>query len=72
MNEKAQEARVRRLARREGYLVRKDRRAEGPANYGEYMLVDIRYGSPVLGFSYDATLEGIEAYLTSDLAPGAA
>ncbi len=69
---KTQEQRVRRLARREGYLIRKDRRALCPDNHGEFMLVDIRHGGAVLGWHYDASLEEIEWYLTSDVTGGAA
>lgn len=61
---KAQEARVRRLARREGYRVCKSRdRSTHINNRGEYMLVETARNLVVLGSDYDASLANIEAFL---------
>jgi hypothetical protein len=59
------ESALRTRAEREGYSVRKSRRAvDGLENRGEYMLVDSRTGFPVLGFKFDAELEDISQFLS--------
>jgi len=66
MSEKSQESRVRRLARRQGYAVRKSRQWKHVPkfdNHGEYMLVDSSNGVPLIGWHYDATLDDIERFL---------
>ena len=66
-NQSLTESRVRRLARREGYMVRKSRsRTIHADNHGEYMLVDIGMNIPALGARYDASLEEIADWLQSD------
>jgi hypothetical protein len=63
-----QEARVRSLARRMGYSVRRSRqRANVPNldNLGQLMLVDAERNRIVLGERFDATLDDIEKYLTN-------
>ncbi len=60
-----QESRVRRLAQREGYLVRKLRGALGLNNHGHYMLVNPKTGAPMVGWNYDATLDEIAEWLRS-------
>ncbi len=63
----AQETRVRRKAKRNGYFVRKSRRLHfHPDDHGQLMLVDVDTGFPVLGFKYDACLHDIEAWLSDD------
>lgn len=67
-NEKSQEDCVRRLAMRNGYVVRKSRQwknVPNPNNHGEYMLVDARTNIPVCGSYYDATLDDLELFLTN-------
>ncbi len=59
------ESRVRHLARRNGYVVRKSRqRLHVPNldNPGDYMLIEPRSNIPVLGFRFDATLADIEDF----------
>ena len=62
------ESGVRRLARREGYLVRKSRSRDPDAiGYGAFMLIDRDTGGAILGgypFQYTADLEEIREYLT--------
>ena len=68
-NQSAQESRVRRRARREGYIVHKSRawkHVPNCDNHGEFMLVDAERNYAVLGVRYDATLDDIEAFLTDD------
>ena len=61
------ESGLRRLARREGYLLRKSRsRTIHADNFGEYMLVDVGLNIPALGARYDASLEEIADYLQAD------
>jgi hypothetical protein len=59
---------LRRLADREGYIIRKSRRAIGLDNAGDYMMLDGSSNIPVLGFRYDATPEDIQHFLTDDVA----
>ncbi len=57
----AQESRVRRIARRLGYTVRKSRKRT-TQHQGRYMLLNSR-GACVFGSWYNATLDQIEAFL---------
>lgn len=59
------ESTIRRQALRQGYIVRKSRRAESPENLGLYMVLDQSGNYPVFGWRYDATLEDIHEWLTS-------
>jgi len=52
-----------RVAKREGYILRKSRRAISPQNHGGLMLVDPTTGAPVLGWNHDATPEEILDFL---------
>jgi hypothetical protein len=63
MTTKTQESRIRRLARRNGYIVRKSRGAVRLNNRGLYMLVDPSTGVPMVGWDFDATLDDIEVWL---------
>jgi hypothetical protein len=64
-NKRSQEARIRRLARRNGCIVRKSRgRKHVPhvTDFGDYMLIEARRNFVVLGERFDATLNDIEAF----------
>ena len=66
-NRTAQESRVRRRARREGYIVHKSRAWKHVPhcdNHGEFMLSESDRNIPVLGWRYDATLDEIDEYLS--------
>jgi hypothetical protein len=66
--EKSHESKVRRLASEHGYSIHKSReRKDVPHidNHGEYMLVDVRRNFVVLGVRFNASLDQIEAYLSS-------
>lgn len=66
-SEKARENRLRRLADRWGYSLRKDRaRMLGLHHRGEYMLVNLDHGGADLGWDYDASLDDVEAFLTKE------
>jgi hypothetical protein len=59
---------VRSLARRHGYIVRKSRKWKyipSVDDLGNFTLVDNHTNGAVLGFRYSATLDEIEAWLTS-------
>jgi hypothetical protein len=60
------ESTVRNLAKRQGYLITKSRRAQSVNNLGDYMLVEARRNCVVMGGRYDATLEDIYAWLKED------
>ncbi len=58
------EAKLRRLAKRRGYLIRKDRaRSINGDHFGDYMVVDADRNFIVLGSRFDATLDDIEEWL---------
>jgi hypothetical protein len=59
----ARERRVRRLARRLGYGVRKSRANDSLDNRGRFMLVQVDRNTCVLGDRFDANLDEIEAFL---------
>ena len=64
--EKRFESRIRRLAKRNGYFVRKSRAWNIHADdLGEYMLVDAHCNTVVRGERFDASLEEIEEFLAS-------
>lgn len=52
-----------RVAKREGYILRKSRRAISPQNHGGLMLVDPSTGAPMVGWNYDATPQDVLNYL---------
>jgi len=60
------EYRVRRLARRNGYFLRKSRARISLDNEGEYMLVETSRNIVIRGSRFDASLEEIEAFLADD------
>ena len=60
---KTQETRVRRLATKYGYRLRKARWGVGASKAGAYMLCLIRSNGCVLGARYEVTLDDIERWL---------
>jgi hypothetical protein len=56
------EAKVRRLAMRYGYRVRKSRRQSGFNNFGEFRLIHNEGNWIALGQRFDASLEDIQAF----------
>lgn len=60
------ESRVRRLAHRRGYVVRKSRRRKFVPqlnDFGWYMLIETNRNLVVLGERFDASLDDIESFL---------
>jgi hypothetical protein len=62
-NEKAREARLRRLARRGGYSLRKSRAGFSGDNFGDFMIVDDDMNAVVAGDRFDLTLDDVEEWL---------
>ena len=50
---------ARRLAKRQGYFLKKSRRAISLDNCGDLMLIDLSTNCPVLGWRFDATPEDV-------------
>ncbi|MDF2809899.1 MAG: hypothetical protein K0S56_930 [Microvirga sp.] len=74
MTDKVKENRLRLTAERRGFKLKRSRRRDPQAvDFGGYMLVDIRADTVVLGggvFSFQASLEEVEAYLGAPLRHG--
>ena len=70
--DKTREARMRRLATRRGYILRKSRTRNPDAiDYGGYMLVTAERNLSVLGtapFAFSASLDTVAAFLESEAA----
>ena len=68
--EKVWENRLRRMAHRQGYQLRKSRRRDPRAvSYGGYMVVDSDHNFVVAGsspFAYSMDLKDVESWLTDD------
>jgi hypothetical protein len=67
LSEKVRERRLRRMAERQGLVLKKSRRRTPRAwDYGAYWLVDADRKSLVFPDEHGASLKDIESYLTSD------
>ena len=64
------EQRVRRQAKRLGYLVRKSRRRNRINSGGDFMLIEQSRGC-VLGCQFEASLDHVEKFIRSAAAPNA-
>lgn len=66
-SEAAREARLRRRADRQGFLLRKSRsRRWSIDNHGGFMIVDARNGVVVAGERYDLDPEAVELWLSDE------
>jgi hypothetical protein len=61
--DKVRENRLRRLARRQGLVLRKSRAGIGLDNFGKYRIVDFYRNWLVAGEKFDLSLDDVEAYL---------
>ena len=61
--EQRREARLRRLARRGGYSLRKSRAGFSIDNLGDYMIVDDNLNAIVAGERFDMSLDDVEEWL---------
>ena len=66
-----QENRVRRLARQHGYVLRKSRARKHWTvdNQGRFMVIEARRNLVVLGERFDASLDDIDLFFSSQKAP---
>ena len=58
------QAKARRLAAKEGYIVRRTRRYAPPDLYGGFAVFDARTNFPVVGWKYDLTAKEVIAWLS--------
>jgi hypothetical protein len=66
-DERRREAKARRMAKAQGYALRKSRaRTFSGNNLGGYMIVDPNLNAVVCGERYDLTLEDVEEFLRQD------
>ena len=65
-SEKVRENKMRRIAKRQGMMLKKSRRRDRRAwDYGSYWLVDADRNALVFPDEHGASLDDIESYLTS-------
>jgi hypothetical protein len=57
---------ARRLAKRQGYTLKKSRRAISIHNCGDLMLIDLSANCAVLGWRFDATPEDVIEYFEDE------
>ena len=57
---------IREKLRKQGYIMRKSRAAISYDNMGEYMVIDSKTNSVVIGSRYDATIEDIEEWFVTN------
>ena len=66
-NEKVREARVRRVARRQGFIIRKSRiRNMSSDDQGGYRIVEARNNLIAAGEKFDLSLEDIEKFVADE------
>lgn len=63
MTDKQYESRLRRIAAKQGYVIRKSRQEIHGNNLGEYRLIDVYMNAVVLGPRFDADLDQIVEFL---------
>jgi hypothetical protein len=65
-SEKIRENRLRRMAERQGYILKKSRRRDPRAfDYGSYWVIDGRHNTLLAGGEFGADLDEVESFLTS-------
>lgn len=68
-NDSAREARLRRLAKKQGLWLRKSRvRTTNIDNSGGYMILDSYHNTTVYGMRFDLTLDDVERFLKQEVA----
>jgi hypothetical protein len=61
-----QENRVRRTAKRRGFILKRSRRRDPQAlDYGKYWLIDVQHGGSVYADQWGVELDDVEAWLNS-------
>ncbi len=64
MTKGARGRRLRKIAQKRGFLLRKSRDLLSPDNHGEFMIVDLSRHVVVAGERFDLDLDAVEAWLT--------
>ncbi len=64
MTEASRERRLRKLAQKRGFMLRKSRAPLSRDNRGGYMIVDRERNVVVAGVKFDLDLDAVEAWLT--------
>ena len=63
MTKDSRERRLRKIAQKRGFVLRKSRSPLSPDNHGEFMIVDLSRHIPVAGGRFDLDLDAVEAWL---------
>ena len=63
MTKDSRERRVRKIAQKRGFMLRKSRDPLSPDNRGEFMIVDLSRNVVVAGKRFDLDLDAVEAWL---------
>ena len=64
MTKGARARRLRKIAQKRGFMLRKSRGPLSLDNHGEFMIVDPSRNIPVAGGRFDLDLDDVEAWLT--------
>ncbi len=65
MTKGTRERRLRHIAQKRGFMLRKSRGSRSPDNRGGYMIVDLR-NAVVAGERFDLDLDAVEAWLAEE------
>ncbi len=63
MTKDSRERRLRKIAQKRGFMLRKSRDPLSPDNRGEFMIVDLSRNVVVAGKRFDLDLDAVEAWL---------
>ena len=63
MTKDSRERRLRKIAQKRGFMLRKSRDLLSPDNHGEFMIVDLSHNVAVAGERFDLDLDAVEAWL---------
>ncbi len=63
MTKVSRERRLRKIAQKRGFMLRKSRDPLSPDNRGEFMIVDLSRNVVVAGKRFDLDLDAVEAWL---------
>ncbi len=66
MTKGARERRLRKIAQKRGFMLRKSRRPLSPDNHGEFVIVDPSRKVVVAGERFDLDLDAVEAWLADE------
>ncbi len=66
MTKGTRERRLRHIAQKRGFMLRKSRGSRSPDNRGEFMIVDPSRNVVVAGERFDLDLDAVEAWLAEE------